>query len=207
MDQDLLVLEPPPSAKENAVALQPRTRKRSASYERAEPPADERLAAALSKLRMLVVRRDDEPINEAAQNIAYIELLLDFPTEIALDVIAQWPRRNKFWPAWLELQEAIEAAIEDDSRPKVVPLERPVRLIVKQGCVAEFAQDAVAAYGRKLRRRMSAEEERTFHRQAMLAAAGQVERIGLDGEETWAVADLRKYMPGFKNFTGRLAGR
>lgn len=187
--------------------MPPRTTRRSPSYADAELPADERFAAALSKLRLLVIRREDDTINEAAQNLAYIELLLDYPTEIALDVIAGWPRRNKFWPAWFELQEAIDEALEDRNRPKVVSLDRPIRMIVKPGCIAEFAQDAAAAYGRSLGRPMTREDDQSIHRQAMRIAAGQVDRIGLDGGEMWTVEDLPKRMPGFKNFTGRLAGR
>jgi hypothetical protein len=54
----------------------------------------------------------DEPLDDmVAQDLAYIELLLEYPIDIALEVIRQWPRKNKFWPAWCELQDRIEAEI------------------------------------------------------------------------------------------------
>ncbi len=169
------------------------------------PPPDERLAAALSKLRLLVIRRDEGLVNEAAQNLAYIELLLEYPTEIAIDVIREWPRSNKFWPTWCELREGIEAEIEAIRHPNIVPFDRPIRLIVKDGCSHDFAGALQMAYQATIGRPLNHFERRTIYSQALKAASSQVDEIGLNGEVTWTVDDLPVHMKGYSNFVGRLA--
>lgn len=176
-------------------------------YDENALPTDEVLAASLSKLRLLVIQRGDEVVNEAAQNLAYIELLLEYPAGVALDVLECWPRKSKFWPAWHELQVDIETAIAGQDEPESPKFQRQIRLIVNEGCIAEFAGAVVSRYQSAMPRSTSQGEDRYLYSQALDVACGQLDSIGLPGEAQWQVSELPRHMPGYSNFVGALAQR
>ena len=160
----------------------------------------DRIADALTWLRLMVIQRDADLVDHQAQNIAYVDWLLDYPADLVVRVIKGWPRRSKFWPTWLELEEAIEQQREHSERPAASVSERPVRKTVRDGYTLEFAESATLAYLGKLGRNVTHQERQKVFGGALAMAMGRVETMGLPDGEQWTVADMPKILPKFEGF-------
>jgi hypothetical protein len=164
----------------------------------------DRVADALTWLRLMVIQRDADLVDHQAQNIAYVDWLLDYPADQVVRVIRGWPRRSRFWPTWLELEEAIERERESADRPAGSGADKPALKIVRDGQVCEFAERATNAYIGDLGRDVTQHEERALFGQALAVGIGHATSMGLEGEDQWNLKDLPKRVPRFDGFVMNL---
>ena len=75
-----------------------------------EPASTKELTAALVKLHSLVAHKDEGPDSARLQIAAYLERLSEYPGDIALAVLAEWPELSRWWPAWFDLKPQLEGA-------------------------------------------------------------------------------------------------
>lgn len=71
-----------------------------------EPADQDTLEQALSALEVQVAKRQNDEGYEDLQLAVYAARLRQFPADVALRALDEWPRRfgNKFWPTWSELE-------------------------------------------------------------------------------------------------------
>jgi hypothetical protein len=74
---------------------------------------------------METVHADEPSIDIDGQMAAYMDRLKAWPITDIERVLSEWPRRNKFWPAWAEL----EAELPDlaPQRLTYAPEHKPLR--------------------------------------------------------------------------------
>lgn len=77
------------------------------------PAPEETLAIALHGMRLMTRGRDNERGTDdgAAEIAAWVQRLRDYPADVAVSVVQDWPKRSPFWPTWHELQERLEAGV------------------------------------------------------------------------------------------------
>jgi len=59
----------------------------------------------------VAMREGEDSVNEAKM-AEYVSELRRYPADIALQVIGCWHERSKFWPAWKELKDLLDALFE-----------------------------------------------------------------------------------------------
>ena len=77
---------------------------------------DERVAAALYRLRLLTRGRDRRADSDReAEAMIWLDLLRGYPGDIVLDVIAKWPTRQggEFWPTWHEIERELRQRCDE----------------------------------------------------------------------------------------------
>lgn len=80
------------------------------THERACLPAPiERLLAELSGLAAITVQQSAADETQEMQISMFARALLSWPGDVAIQAIQTWPRVSKFWPAWKEMQDHLEA--------------------------------------------------------------------------------------------------
>ena len=72
-----------------------------------QPMAPQEMKRAITKLLMMTKRRADDQIDLTLIISAYAEELAKHPADIVAEVLDQWPRQSKWWPAWHELEMEI----------------------------------------------------------------------------------------------------
>jgi hypothetical protein len=77
-----------------------------------EPAPRDALEAALATMSVLVLRKDASDMDADLQLSAYVARLEEYPADVAVHVLNGWPDRSKFWPAWLELRERLDAGVK-----------------------------------------------------------------------------------------------
>lgn len=73
------------------------------------------IAGALYKLRILTIGRDARSSDDQeAEAIIWGEQLACWPGDIALEVLADWPKRKdgKFWPTWADVLEELRRRMD-----------------------------------------------------------------------------------------------
>lgn len=78
------------------------------------PAPEEDLNRALYQMRRMTVGRDGEFQDEAsgaAEIATWMAYLREYPGDVAVSVIQDWPKVCKFRPAWFEIQERLEQAM------------------------------------------------------------------------------------------------
>lgn len=74
------------------------------TLERAMRPASEdRIDQALAALSVQVASRVADEATDELQIGVYSARLRLYPADVALQVLADWPRKSKWWPTWCEL--------------------------------------------------------------------------------------------------------
>lgn len=78
------------------------------------PAPEEELAKALYGLRVMTRGRDGEVRSPGAGEVeiaAWVQRLGEYPGDVAISVIQDWPKRSQWWPSWFEVQEALDKAM------------------------------------------------------------------------------------------------
>lgn len=74
------------------------------------PAAADEIVSALAKLSSLVARRAESEADAELQLAAYTERLREYPADVVMAVLSQWPCGSQWWPTWYELRQLLEAA-------------------------------------------------------------------------------------------------
>ncbi len=67
----------------------------------------EQLKPALAKLRMLTKSAGESEQQGAMRAAAYLEMLQQWPADVALHVLATQASQSTFWPSWAELEDRL----------------------------------------------------------------------------------------------------
>lgn len=52
----------------------------------------------------MISKREISPAELDLQMALYVDRLLEWPRDVALQALREWPSRSKYWPAWEELE-------------------------------------------------------------------------------------------------------
>lgn len=186
-DQTVLELPAKQGRDNEAVSSLPAKRPRNSS---GPAPTDaDRIADKLTWLRLLVMQRDADLVDHQAQNIAYVQLLLDYPADLVVSVIDAWPRQSKFWPTWLELEEAIKTATGCAETSTVKDIAPGMDAVRFRGLVIEFYKNYARRNGLNW---IDLREEVVIGSQAFQMKSGKAERVGIERVGYWTKADVMK---------------
>lgn len=78
------------------------------------PAPEEEIAKALYTMRVMVRGRDGEMKAEdagAVEIAAWVLRLQEFPADVAISVVQDWPKQSQWWPTWFELNERLQQAM------------------------------------------------------------------------------------------------
>ena len=73
-----------------------------------EPIGVDKAIGMLAELAVLTKRRADDDASADLTLSAYAQRLAQFPADVVEQVLHGWVSANVFWPAWAELQLAID---------------------------------------------------------------------------------------------------
>ncbi|GAB5471433.1 MAG: hypothetical protein Kilf2KO_44630 [Rhodospirillales bacterium] len=104
-------------ADETPVSALPGIRRALEGYRRASlPAADERLLQGLLAVKALTRRRNETDGDLELQVRLYAARLRDYPADIALAALDDWPRQSPWWPAWHDLQAVMAGRVAQRMR-------------------------------------------------------------------------------------------
>lgn len=78
------------------------------------PAPEEELAQALYALRMMTRGRDGEARDLDAKEVeihAWLRQLREYPADVAVSCLQDWPKHSSFWPTWHELRGHLEKGV------------------------------------------------------------------------------------------------
>lgn len=78
------------------------------------PAPEELLNAALHEVRNLTIGRGQEFDNDKAglaEIAIWLRRMADYPADVAVSCLRDWPNKSKFWPTWNEFQEDVARAM------------------------------------------------------------------------------------------------
>lgn len=75
------------------------------------PAKDRALIEALARMSTLVARRNAGDDDAELTLACYVERLREYPADLVLATIADWPNRSQWWPTWFELRERLEPKV------------------------------------------------------------------------------------------------
>lgn len=91
---------------------------------KAMAPAPTRvIASEIARLRVMTKSRAESDEDLQLMAAAYVEELAAYPADVVIDACRTWARREKFWPAWHELQEMLDRRVKK-RRAMLEALER-----------------------------------------------------------------------------------
>jgi hypothetical protein len=106
-----LILAGEPELRAVATRSMPNIAKSISIIEQAlEPASHDRLEQALAVLSVTIAKRASDADTDDLQLTVYAARLRQHPSDAALQVLADWPLTNKFWPTWCELEAELRAA-------------------------------------------------------------------------------------------------
>ena len=74
------------------------------------PAPPDQVKRLLGELKLLTVPKSGDMVEEIkAQILIYARKLADYPADAVLTVLRTQPDQSKFWPAWAELKERLDA--------------------------------------------------------------------------------------------------
>lgn len=76
------------------------------------PAPRDALIGWLAELSVQVAYRAQTEFNGELTLQVYARNLAAYPADVAKDVLADWPNRSKWWPAWHDLKERLDAKIQ-----------------------------------------------------------------------------------------------
>ena len=79
----------------------------AAVRETCRPLRRQDIAKELLRLSMLVARKAEDAKEIELRIEVFIDELKPYPADIVLDVLRGWPRRSRWFPTWLELQDQL----------------------------------------------------------------------------------------------------
>lgn len=75
------------------------------------PAPSAKLAEALTRLRLITVGGQKADADTELSIELMIDLLRDYPADVAIETLAEWPRRKRgsWWPTWAELRPILDS--------------------------------------------------------------------------------------------------
>jgi hypothetical protein len=96
------------------------------------PAPVEAVAREVTRLRMMTKARAEDATDTKFMAAAYMEELTRYPADIVSDALRFWARNEKWWPAWSELRDLLDARVRRRRAMKAA-LERLARNGASEG--------------------------------------------------------------------------
>lgn len=78
------------------------------------PAPEEEIIKALYVMRRMTRGRDNEerdPESAEVELHAWARQLKDYPADVVISCLQDWPKRSQFWPTWFELRQRLERGV------------------------------------------------------------------------------------------------